>query len=239
MTLGWLRHPDWPAGQLRRRHLRHGVDCQPACPRRRTARGDLPMCVNKGLAGRSDLSNVRVYCSEQAHSSIDKAAITIGFGLESLRKIPVRCRLRDVRRCPQRARSRRMCKTASGPSRSWPRSARHRRPASIRLHRSRTFCERRTALAARGRALTQEPRRCSRRTHHLFHGIERADSVVVNPHKWLFTPFDLSAFYCRRMDVRPGGFLGDAGISEDDPERQRRPQSDGHRRSAGPTLSVR
>lgn len=24
---------------------------------------------------------------------------------------------------------------------------------------------------------------------------------MVNPHKWLFTPFDLSAFYCRRMDV--------------------------------------
>jgi aromatic-L-amino-acid decarboxylase len=32
-------------------------------------------------------------------------------------------------------------------------------------------------------------------------GAEAADSLVVNPHKWLFTPFDLSAFYCRRMDV--------------------------------------
>jgi aromatic-L-amino-acid decarboxylase len=34
-----------------------------------------------------------------------------------------------------------------------------------------------------------------------FDGWEAADSIVVNPHKWLFTPFDLSAFYCRRMDV--------------------------------------
>ena len=34
-----------------------------------------------------------------------------------------------------------------------------------------------------------------------FAGWERADSIVINPHKWLFTPFDLSAFYCRRMDV--------------------------------------
>jgi aromatic-L-amino-acid decarboxylase len=34
-----------------------------------------------------------------------------------------------------------------------------------------------------------------------FSGWESADSIVVNPHKWLFTPFDLSAFYCRRMDV--------------------------------------
>jgi aromatic-L-amino-acid decarboxylase len=30
-----------------------------------------------------------------------------------------------------------------------------------------------------------------------FSGWEDADSIVVNPHKWLFTPFDLSAFYCR------------------------------------------
>jgi aromatic-L-amino-acid decarboxylase len=36
---------------------------------------------------------------------------------------------------------------------------------------------------------------------HVLAGAERADSIVVNPHKWLFTPFDLSAFYCRRMDV--------------------------------------
>jgi aromatic-L-amino-acid decarboxylase len=34
-----------------------------------------------------------------------------------------------------------------------------------------------------------------------FAGWERADSIVVNPHKWLFVPVDLSAFYTRRMDV--------------------------------------
>src|SRR5262249_5541340 len=37
-------------------------------------------------------------------------------------------------------------------------------------------------------------------------GADRADSLVVNPHKWLFTPFDLSAFYCRRMDVVRAAF---------------------------------
>ena len=38
-------------------------------------------------------------------------------------------------------------------------------------------------------------------TASVLQGCERADSLVVNPHKWLFTPFDLSAFYCRRMDM--------------------------------------
>src|SRR6266540_5257513 len=42
----------------------------------------------KGLAGRSDVPRVRVYCSDQTHSSIDKAVIAIGLGHESLRKIP-------------------------------------------------------------------------------------------------------------------------------------------------------
>src|SRR5258708_2636437 len=32
-------------------------------------------------------------------------------------------------------------------------------------------------------------------------GCERADSLVLNPHKWLFTPFDLSVLYCRHMDL--------------------------------------
>ncbi len=35
----------------------------------------------------------------------------------------------------------------------------------------------------------------------ILRGAEHADSLVVNPHKWLFTPFDLSVLYCRRMDV--------------------------------------
>jgi aromatic-L-amino-acid decarboxylase len=41
---------------------------------------------------------------------------------------------------------------------------------------------------------------------HILTGAERADSFVVNPHKWLLTPFDLSAFYCRRMDVVRAAF---------------------------------
>jgi aromatic-L-amino-acid decarboxylase len=37
-------------------------------------------------------------------------------------------------------------------------------------------------------------------------GADRADSLVVNPHKWLFTPVDLSVLYCRRMDLIRAAF---------------------------------
>jgi aromatic-L-amino-acid decarboxylase len=44
--------------------------------------------------------------------------------------------------------------------------------------------------------------------------------VVVNPHKWLFTPFDLSAFYSRRMDVVRAAFSLTPDILKT-PERER------------------
>src|SRR5690606_31025149 len=36
---------------------------------------------------------------------------------------------------------------------------------------------------------------------HVMDGVERADSMVVNPHKWLFTPIDCSALFTRRPEV--------------------------------------
>src|SRR5215510_6040010 len=41
-----------------------------------------------GLAGRRDLTGVRVYCSEHAHSSVDKAVILLGLGHDALARIP-------------------------------------------------------------------------------------------------------------------------------------------------------
>jgi aromatic-L-amino-acid decarboxylase len=36
---------------------------------------------------------------------------------------------------------------------------------------------------------------------HVLGGADLADSLVVNPHKWLFTPIDCSVLYTRRPDV--------------------------------------
>src|SRR6185312_73410 len=38
----------------------------------------------RGLAGRDDVPRTRVYCSDQTHSSIDKAVIAIGLGHDAL-----------------------------------------------------------------------------------------------------------------------------------------------------------
>ncbi len=47
----------------------------------------VPRVRAEGLAGRSDLPRLRVYCSDQSHSSVDKAVILLGLGHESLRHI--------------------------------------------------------------------------------------------------------------------------------------------------------
>jgi aromatic-L-amino-acid decarboxylase len=38
-------------------------------------------------------------------------------------------------------------------------------------------------------------------------GIESADSLVFNPHKWLFTNFDCSAFFCRHPQTLTATFV--------------------------------
>ena len=153
----------------------------------------------QGMPGRSELSRYRVYCSVQAHSSIDKAVILLGFGHDSLRKIPsdgeFRMRvdaLRETIAEDRRAGFVPLAVVATVGTTST--TSVDPVPALAAL------CEREglwlhvDCAYAGVAAIIPEYR-------HVLDGVDRADSVVVNPHKWLFTPFDLSAFYCRRMDV--------------------------------------
>jgi aromatic-L-amino-acid decarboxylase len=151
-----------------------------------------------GLAGR-DLPRVRIYCSEHAHSSIDKAVMTLGFGHAALRRIPVDRRFRMSPEALQaavaedrRAGLQPIATVATVGTTSTtsidpvPAIADICARESIWLHVDAAYAG--VAAMVPG-------------YEHILHGTERADSLVVNPHKWLFTPFDLSAFYCRRMDV--------------------------------------
>jgi aromatic-L-amino-acid decarboxylase len=152
-----------------------------------------------GLPGRGDVPRLRVYCSEHAHSSVDKAVILLGFGHEALRRIPADDEfvmrvdaLRDAIDDDLAAGVLPVAVVATIGTTSTtsvdPVSAiadvcaQH----GIWLHVD-------AAYAGVAAMLPQHRAR--------FVGWERADSIVLNPHKWLFVPVDLSVFYCRRMDV--------------------------------------
>jgi len=159
----------------------------------------VPGVRREGMAGRMDLPRYRVYCSEHAHSSIDKAVILIGLGHDGLRKIPadVEYRMRPDALAAAIEEDRRagivpLAVVATVGTTS---------TTSVDpVEEIAAICEREGAWLhvdcayAGVAAIIPEYR-------HILRGVDRAQSVVVNPHKWLFTPFDLSAFYCRRMDV--------------------------------------
>ena len=164
----------------------------------------IPGIREHGLAGNRGIGRVRVYCSQQAHSSIEKAVILLGLGQASLSRIPVddafrmnATALRDAveRDLEDGVRPVAVVGTIGTTSTT----------SVDPIARIADICEAHgiwlhvDAAYAGVTALIPERRLA-------FDGWERADSIVLNPHKWLFVPFDLSAFYCRRMDAVRAAF---------------------------------
>jgi aromatic-L-amino-acid decarboxylase len=152
-----------------------------------------------GMSGRADLPLLRVYASEQSHSSIDKGVITLGLGQRSLRKIPTDAEFRmDARALASAIEEDKrngvlpFCVVTTVGTTSTtsidpvPLIADICEEHKLWLHVDAAY--------AGSAAIVPE-------MQESFAGCERADSLVTNPHKWLFTPFDLSVLYCRHMDV--------------------------------------
>jgi aromatic-L-amino-acid decarboxylase len=164
----------------------------------------VPDVRRAGLAGRRDVGPLRVYCSEHAHSSVDKAVIILGLGHEALRRIPADAAFSmtpqalDAAIAEDRAAGVRPIAVVATVGTTSMTSADPLPPIADLCARERLWLHVDAAYAGAA-AIVPEYR-------HFFSGWERADSIVVNPHKWLFTPFDLSAFYCRRMDVVRAAF---------------------------------
>lgn len=157
-----------------------------------------PAVRERGLAGRPDLPPLRVYCSEHAHSSIDKAVIMLGLGQAGLRRVDTddRFRMRPDALAAAIADDRRDGVTPLAVVATVGTTA----VTSVDpVPTIADLCERERLWlhvdAAYAGAAAMVPGR-----EDTLAGCDRATSFVVNPHKWLFTPFDLSAFYCRRMD---------------------------------------
>ena len=106
----------------------------------------------RGLAGRDDLGGgLRVYASAEAHSSVEKACMTLGLGRASLVRIAVNERFEMLPDALAAAIARRPRRRRCGRSRSSPPSARPRRRRSIRSPRSPT------SPSARGSGCTSTP----------------------------------------------------------------------------------
>ncbi len=154
--------------------------------------------------GLSDKPQLRVYCSEEAHSSVDKAAITLGLGLRGVRRIASNSNfemdssaLRNAIREDRAQGIRPMAvvgtvgttsTTAIDPvSELGAICAEH----GIWLH----------VDAAYGGSAAVLPE-----MRWILAGAERADSLVVNPHKWLLVPMDCSVLYTRRPELLRAAF---------------------------------
>ncbi len=158
----------------------------------------------RGMSGRADLPQLVMYCSEQAHSSIEKAAITLGIGQESVRKIATDAEyrmdaeaLRSSVERDIRDGCRPFCAVATVGTTAT--TSVDPVPAIAEICEQHDMWLHVDAAYAGVAAIVPEMR-------WVIDGVERADSVVVNPHKWLFTPVDLSAFYSRRLDTVADAF---------------------------------
>jgi aromatic-L-amino-acid decarboxylase len=143
--------------------------------------------------------NLVVYCSDQAHSSIEKGAMALGFGRNNVRRIATDAEFRmrpDVlAEAITRDRAAGLvpcCVVATAGTTSTtsvdpvPAIAEIAARESIWLHVDAAY--------AGSAAVAPE-------YHWLLEGCERADSLVFNPHKWLMVPVDCSVFYCRDREV--------------------------------------
>ena len=157
-----------------------------------------------GMSGRDDIPLMRVYASEHVHSSIDKGVITLGLGLRSLRKIECNERFEMI---PEKLADAIDEDIEAGylPICVIPTVGTTSTSSVDPVDAIADICEKYgiwlhvdTAYAG-STAIVPEYRK-------YFKGWERADSIVVNPHKWLFTPFDLSVLYCKDLSVLKEAF---------------------------------
>src|SRR5437879_1099169 len=157
------------------------------------------------MAGRADMPRLRYYASQEAHSSVDKAGIVLGIGQTGLRKIGVDSAFRmDVAELERAIEE----DIAAG----W-------RPFAVVATVGTTsttsidpvpqiadICERYGLWlhvdGAYGGSAAVDPE-----MRWTLAGCERADTLIINHHKWIFTSVYCSVFYILIPDVVIAGFV--------------------------------
>ena len=150
-----------------------------------------------GLYGNQQFT---VYCSEQAHSSIEKGMKIIGLGKNNIRKVPVDenfalipSKLEEIIEKDIQEGCIPLCvvaaigttgSTAIDPLKEIGKICKEKH--NIWLH---------VDAALAGSALILPEMR------YMIEGIEYVDTFVFNPHKWLFTNFDVSAYFVKDVEA--------------------------------------
>lgn len=156
------------------------------------------------IKGMSSSPELILYCSEQAHSSIEKGALTLGIGIQNIRKVPVDSKFRmDVNILKKMIKE----DKASGKT-----------PFCITATIGTTSTTSIDPLPAIGKIASEEKlwlhvdsayagvTAILPEMKYIFDGIEYADSLVVNPHKWMFTPMDISVLFIKDPAVLKEAF---------------------------------
>ncbi len=152
----------------------------------------------RGMTGRTDVPQFRIYTSDQTHSSVEKAAIALGLGEDNVRRVPSDSEFRldlgaleKMIAADLAKKMRPLAVVASVGTTSTasvdpiPEIARVCRRHKMWLHIDGAY--------GAGLALLPEH-------EWVIAGWSEADSIVVNPHKMLFVPFDFSVLYLRDLE---------------------------------------
>ncbi len=148
--------------------------------------------------GLSGLPPAVVYASEMAHSSIDKACVVLGLGISGLRKIPTDAEHRMVVSALEeaiaadRAAGRRPIAVVATAGTTSVASVDPLPEIAALCRREGLWMHVDAAYAGAAASLPEK--------RPLFAGWEEADSIVWNPHKWLFLPLECTGLFFRRME---------------------------------------
>jgi aromatic-L-amino-acid decarboxylase len=153
-----------------------------------------PECRTRGMR-----PGLTIYVSEQAHNSSEKSALILGFGRDNVRRIGVdeqfrmRPALLEEAIQQDRAAGKTPCcivvsvgSTGTSAVESVSATADIAERYGAWLH----------VDAAYGGSAAVVPE-----FRHVLEGVERAHSVILNPHKWLYVGFDCSVMYTRFPDI--------------------------------------
>ncbi len=140
-----------------------------------------------------------LYLSEHAHSSIDRGALAVGVGLENVRHVPSDAAFRmrpealEAMIAEDRVAGKKpFCVVATLGTTS---------SSSVDPLLAISRISHRHGLWLHVDAAYGGPAAVLEEHRHILDGVAHADSLVVNPHKWLFTPMDLSILYTRRPEI--------------------------------------